>query len=303
MQVKLLQSVHILPQQSLQVAIQLPPDKNEASVADRTVIVEPTPTLKYSMGIVMEDALLHPSEDGLVHTVLMNSTAFTQTIEAGTQLGRTSHATLVKPPQEDDHTNVPANVKQLSSKLPDTQRKDLLLQLVGQPDLPAQEQADLMKLLQEYHSVFALEEGERGQTDLVEVEIDTGDAQPLKQPPRRMPFAVRKEIAKQVKNMQETGVAVPSNSPWASPVVMVRKKDGTHRLCVDYRCLNATTKADQFPIPRIDDLLDQLGKSKYFSTLDLAAGYWQIPLHPDSQAKTAFTTPSGLYEFKSCHLV
>ena len=81
-------------------------------------------------------------------------------------------------------------------------------------------------------------------------------------------------------------------------VVMVCKKDGTHRFCVNYRRLNATTKADQFPIPRTDDLLDQIGKSKYFSTLDLASGYWQIPVHPDFQAKTAFTIPSGLYEFK-----
>ena len=98
--------------------------------------------------------------------------------------------------------------------------------------------------------------------------------------------------------MQDSGIVVPSNSPWSSPVVMVRKKDSTHRFCVDYRRLNATTKADQFPIPRTDDLLDQIGKSESFSTLDLASGYWQIPVHPDSQAKTAFTIPSGLYEFK-----
>ena len=76
-----------------------------------------------------------------------------------------------------------------------------------------------------------------------------------------------------------------------SPVVLVRKKNGTHRFCIDYRALNSITKADTFPLPRIDDLLDQLGESKYFSTLDLAAGYWQIRVHPDSQAKTALITP------------
>lgn len=90
----------------------------------------------------------------------------------------------------------------------------------------------------------------------------------------------------------------PSNSPWASPVVMVRKRDGTHRFCVDYRELNSVTKADTFPLPRIDDLLDQLGAARYFSTLDLASGYWQIRMHPDSVEKTAFTTPHGLHEFR-----
>ena len=90
----------------------------------------------------------------------------------------------------------------------------------------------------------------------------------------------------------------PSNSPWASPVVLVRKKDGTHRFCVNYWELNSVTRADTFPLPRIDDLLDQLGKSAYFSTLDLATGYWQIRVHPNSQEKTAFVTPQGLYEFR-----
>jgi len=113
-----------------------------------------------------------------------------------------------------------------------------------------------------------------------------------------MPFTVRQEVARQLKRMQETDVIQPSNSPWASPVVLVRKKDGTHRFCVDYRELNSVTRADTFPLPRIDDLLDQLGESVYFSTLDLATGYWQIRVHPDSQEKTAFVTPQGLYEFK-----
>jgi hypothetical protein len=75
------------------------------------------------------------------------------------------------------------------------------------------------------------------------------------------------------------------NRPWSSPAVVVQK-DGTYRFCIDYRKLNVVTKPDLFPLPRIDDLLDQLGKAKYFSTLDLASGYWQIRVHPDSQEKT-----------------
>ena len=89
-----------------------------------------------------------------------------------------------------------------------------------------------------------------------------------------MPFTVQQEVARQLKMMQETGVIQLSNSLRASPVVLVRKKDGTHRFCVDYRELISVTRADTFPLSRIDDLLDQLGKSAYFSTLNLATGYW-----------------------------
>ena len=132
----------------------------------------------------------------------------------------------------------------------------------------------------------------------MQLEINTGQAEPKRTPLRRMPFAVREEVARQVKKLLDTRVITPSESPWSSPVVLVRKKDGSHRFCVDYRNLNAVTKADTFPLPRVDDLLDQLYDCKYFSTLDLAAGFWQIRVHQKSMEKTAFATPQGLFEFR-----
>ena len=133
---------------------------------------------------------------------------------------------------------------------------------------------------------------------MVEFKIDTGDAPPKKQAARRIPFAARQEIAKQLEEMQKNNVIKPSESPLASPVVLVRKRDGTLRFCVDYRALNSVTKPDVFPLPRIHDLLDQLGKSRYFTTLDLKSGYWQIKVHADSQEKTAFITHKGLFELR-----
>ena len=108
----------------------------------------------------------------------------------------------------------------------------------------------------------------------------------------------------QVQQMLSSNVIRPSNSPWASPVVMVLKKDGSLRFCVDFRQLNAATVKDAHPLPRIDDLLDALHGAKWFSTLDLKSGYWQVPITEQDKAKTTFRTSSGqLFEFHQGPLV
>ena len=104
-------------------------------------------------------------------------------------------------------------------------------------------------------------------------------------------------IQDEIDKMLRQGIIKPSDSPWTAPVVVVKKKGGKLRFCVDYRQLNKVTTKDQFPLPRIDDLLDTLGKAKYFSTLDLASGYWQVEIKPEDRPKTAFITTEGLYEF------
>ena len=111
--------------------------------------------------------------------------------------------------------------------------------------LLSEEHLPLEDLLVEYHDI---EEDERGETDLIEFEIDTSDEAPKKQSVRRTPFASHQEIANQLERMQRSGVITPSKSPWSSPVVLVRKRDGTLRFCVDYRVLNSVTKPAR-PIP------------------------------------------------------
>ena len=93
-------------------------------------------------------------------------------------------------------------------------------------------------------------------------------------------------------------VIKPSHSPWSSPIILVRKKDGSTRFCIDFRKVNSITKKDAYTLPRVDDTLDTLGGSKIFSTLDLASGYWQVEVAEEDRLKTAFTTPEELYEFK-----
>ena len=97
--------------------------------------------------------------------------------------------------------------------------------------------------------------------------------------------------------MLQQGIVQPSTSPWSSPVVMVKKRDGTWRFCIDYRKLNAVTHQDAYPLPRIDETLDSLAGSTYFTTLDLAAGYWQVGIEECDKEKTAFSTRRGHFEF------
>ena len=160
------------------------------------------------------------------------------------------------------------------------------------------EKSALIDCVTSYADVFALDSSELGTTTLAEHSINTGSQTPLRQPARQMPFVLREQVDQLVEEMMQQGVVVPSASPWASPVVLVRNKDGGMRFCVDYRKLNRATKLDEYPLPRIDDTLDMLSGAQHFTTLDLASGYWQVPVDQASQEKTAFITHSGLYEFR-----
>jgi hypothetical protein len=120
---------------------------------------------------------------------------------------------------------------------------------------------------------------------------------PIRQSPWRRSPAERETITNEITDMLRMGVIRPSNSPWASPVSLVKKKDGTNRFCIDFRKVNNIVVQDAFPLPRIPDLIDALHGAKVFSTLDLAKGYWQIPLDEKSKPITAFATHEGLYEF------
>ena len=137
-----------------------------------------------------------------------------------------------------------------------------------------------------------------GRTNLVQHHINVGDAVPIQQKPYRVPYAQRDLIKKELDQMLEAKVIRPSTSPWASPIVLVTKKDGDVRFCVDYRKLNQVARFDAYPMPRIEELIDTIGPAEVISTLDLAKGYWQIPMGEESREKTAFTTPFGLYEFE-----
>ena len=293
--VYLLQSVNLLPGQSSIVPVGL-----GENLADGCFIFERDESVEQKTNIVVNDAVVKPEHAGIAQVLVVNPSGFTQYMERGTRLGSASPAVVETSDVSLDCPKVWRTQSEPLICCPALVdwRKKRLEETLEEPHLPNQEKMMLLDFLTVHHHAFCLEDGERGETDLIFMEINTRDAQPRRQPVRRMPPAVRQEVSRQSGEMQNNGVIVPSKSPWASPVVLVKKRDGSHRFCVDYRSLNAVTTPDSFPLPRIDDLLDKLGKSRYFSTLDLALGFWQIRMHPSSQDKTAFVVPQGLYEFR-----
>jgi len=127
--------------------------------------------------------------------------------------------------------------------------------------------------------------------------INIGSHVPLAEHPRRTSFLNRQIIADEVKKMLHNCIISPSNSAWASPVVIVKKRDGSPRFCIDFRRLNYITQKDVYPLPRIDDVIERLNGATIFSKLDLRSGYFQVPLAEDEREKTAFITSDGLWQF------
>ena len=164
--------------------------------------------------------------------------------------------------------------------------------------MSAEGRAKLRHLVAEYQDIFSHHSGDIGRTHLTKHHIDTGDALPIRQPPRRIPASIREQVEVQKEQMLRDGVIEPSDSPWCSPVVLARKKDGSFRFCVDMRAVNSVTKGLAHPLPRIDDALDSLAGARWYTTLDMATGYWQVEIAPEDREKTAFTTGRGLHQFR-----
>ncbi|CAF1442348.1 unnamed protein product, partial [Didymodactylos carnosus] len=162
--------------------------------------------------------------------------------------------------------------------------------------LSSDQENQLRQLLFQYSDIFS---SKPGRTNAVKHHIHVGDARPIKQGPYRLLNPERKaECTRQTADMLKSDVAEPSFGPWASPVTLVPKKDGKLRFCIDFRKLNEVTIKDTYPIPRIDDTLDALKGAKYFSTLDLSSGFWQVELDEGSKEKTAFVTHEGIFQFE-----
>ena len=165
-------------------------------------------------------------------------------------------------------------------------------------DLTETQKHDVSSLLLNYVHCFEGGTYGLGQTSLVTHKIDTGDHSPIKLPPRHLGWAQKRALNEEIDIMLAKNIIEPSDSPWSSQPVLVKKRDSTYRFCVDYRKLNGITRRDAYPLPHVDDCIDCLAGAQWFCTLDLSSGYWQIALDPIDRPKSDFSSPRGHYQFK-----
>uniref|UniRef100_A0AC34F952 RNA-directed DNA polymerase n=2 Tax=Panagrolaimus sp. ES5 TaxID=591445 RepID=A0AC34F952_9BILA len=235
------------------------------------------------------------SKSGFAYMKYRNTSDILQVFENGEHVASAAHAELVSDivaPQVESEEAVHI----VTDNMERIERLKNLLDLDA-PGFSAKGKIRLKQLIEKYHAAFAVSDDEFGRTNVCEHTIDTGDARPIKQPARPVPLPMKHEVKNLVDTLLDQKAIEESSSEWNSPLVLVRKKDGTVRMCVDYRRLNAVTRKDAYPLPNQDALLMSLKGKKIFSALDLVSGYFQIPMATSDKHKTAFSALGKLWQF------
>ena len=259
-----------------------------------------------------EDTLFISQHDSGVPVILTNETDVPYTIKAGTMIGLCE--VIIDIASIEQQTNITDGTSKRSSVTctinnVDCQIADEMesgINNINQYDFSTIESIDeqpktkLKALLLNHAQVFSERPYGSIATGLMEHSIELTDpsVKPIKHYGYRVSPAVATELMKTVDEMHRLGVIEESQSPWASPVLLVPKKDGTQRFCTDFRRLNAVTKSDVFPLPRIDDIMDKLGRCQFFTSIDLKHAFWQIPMKPEDREKTAFICGYKLWQYR-----
>ena len=262
-------------------------------------VVEPCPHGQADVFVGRALVDVHQS-GGTVPVRLLNLSNSDVTIQKGTAIASLYAVSSVLPAGDSEAAGTQRQMGQDSLSLKGSTWPDTVTRLYQRSStgLNDTEREQLCRLLDKHVGLFAKSPTDLGRTAVVEHKIDTGDARPIKQAPRRLPRAFAKEESELIQKQLEAGVIRKSSSPWSSPMVYVKKKDGTIRPCVDYRRLNQVTVKDAYPLPSIQACLDSLAEATTYSTLDLQSGYWQITVREEDRCKTAFAASSGgLFEY------
>ena len=247
-----------------------------------------------SSGLVFGNTLSTPNADGHVMATVINPTTAPIHLDKGCPVALSVPVTTVAAQLSDQAHTDPASPDDVSTEPLPQHIEDL----VRRAELNIDESNQLRTVLRKHTNVFAPPSGPTSRTSKIHHDIDTGEEKPIKMRTRRLPIAQQELASIEVKKMLKEDIIEESDSPWAAPIVLVKKKDGTLRFCVDYRKLNSITRKDSYPLPNIDDTLSSLAGAKYFCALDLASGYWQVPLSDEAKPKSAFVTKDGLFQFK-----
>ena len=164
------------------------------------------------------------------------------------------------------------------------------------PELTEEQRGEVMKVLEEFRDVFI---DVPGLTNLGKHSITLTTEEPIHSKPYSLPHAMKKEVEKELDDMLQLGIIEPSTSSYSLPIVVVRKPDGSNRVCVDFQKLNKVTVFDPEPMPQPEQIFAKLEKDQYFSTYEFSKGYWQVPMTDEDKPYTAFVTHKGLHQFKA----
>ena len=312
---------YIIPPMS-EMVIDVYVDCNSGEEGDGSVLTEPAPQVAETMRLAMALCLVNVKDNTSVKVRVINPYPDPTSVKQDTVLGSATpyggspqvlletegssdstcevRRAVLEPIKIDEASRLTRSVGRqnkaaFSSVIPE-HLHELYEETVANKSESHIKEA-VTELLANFADTFSKDSTDLGLTNLGEHEIDTGDARPVRQPPRRTPLAFEGEDQAALEKLQQQGSVRPSSSPWASPIVLVRKKDGSIRPCVDYRRLNLVTKPDAFPLPRTEDCLDAMAGSVLFSTLDITSAYNQIPVRKEDIPKTAFITKYGFFEY------
>ena len=277
----------------------IPATFRENDLTETTGIIEPNESLAARFNICGASALVTVSASGLVpfRLILINPNSKPVKIFRFTNLGRFLRSeenivNILALSDESYNDSTPQGFSQYHEVSETETDYDI------SHDLTLEHVQQLEQLLIQNADIFSQGPHDLGRTSIIRHEITTNGSPPIRQRPYRTAPPQRELITQHITSMLEADIIEPSVSPWASPVVLVKKKDGSTWFCIDYRKLNAVTKKDSYPLPHIQESLDLLGQTQDFTTLDLFSGYWQVEMNESSKEFTAFTTYDGLYQFK-----
>lgn len=258
-----------------------------------TVLFEP-PETGLPGGLLASSSLVRVA-GGTVYVPVVNVGTIDEVLYPTTIIGTLREVYLVDLPVR--LTEVPpVSIQAVSCRISATTLPEQI-ESVELGALTAEEREQVRALLREFQGVFSTHEGDVGYTNLLSHEIPLSDNIPVRHRYRRIPPSEYELAKTHISQLLDAQIIRESCSPYASPIVLVKKKDGSLGMCVDYHQLNSKTRKDAFPLPRIEETLDCLAGARWFSTLDLTSGYNQVPVSELDRPKTTFCTPFGLFEW------
>ena len=277
-------------QQGDEVLLLLPTDKNKLIMQWKGpfVITEKLNPFDYKVNINGKVKTYHGN-------MLMKYHRRQNVEESQSDVSKVSCVSVIETEGNDsDNLDYPRDRAEVKLQFPVLLAKETVEDVQVNSELDCSKLEEVQTLLSRFPDVFT---DLPGTTDIVEHEIVVTTDKPIRSKPYPVPFSLKKEIKTEIYHMLEMGIIEPSNSPYASPVVLVKKPDGSYRFCCDFRKVNNVTVFDAEPIGNPEDLFVKMSGSKYFTKVDLSKGYWQIKMKENSKSLTAFVTPEGLFSF------